>query len=588
MKKVIYIITVATGLTFLGACKNTFDAPNKSALDASVVFSTPGLAQSAIAGILQSFGEQNSYRGRYLVYYGLNTDVEVASSLKDVTTVKSTLTNYNTSSNNTEMSEYKNAWAKFYEGIERANIAIAGLRKYGNVESNPDMAQILGEVLTLRAVLYNDLIKGWGNVPARFEPITSETAYIPRSDKDVIFKQLLADLDEAASLLPWPNETAVTSSVEHVNKAFAKGLRARLALYAGGYSKHLDGETRLSNDPDLSREKMYTIARDECIDIINSKKLNLLSFEQVFRTLCEETNKAGLESMWEIPFADGRGRVLYNLGVEHKTKDKYTQQAQGGDNGPNPAIFYDFDKDDVRRDVSVVPYLWDGGIQVPSSLNKLYFGKYRYEWMKRIVTADNDDGLNWMYMRYADIYLMAAEAINELQSPSEAAPYLQKILERAFPTRADKVTAYMAEATKSKGDFFNAIVDQRAFEFCGEMLRKADLIRWNKLGEKLRESKVKLQQLNNREGKYASLPKKIYYKNNGEDIVIYGLNYGDTDAIGQGLSGYSAKDWKLSPETDAVKYWDGLFVKDPDSQPVWPIWDYFILNSNGTLNNDNF
>src|SRR5690606_29469012 len=116
-------------------------------------------------------------------------------------------------------------------------------------------------------------------------------------------------LDEAANLLPWPNETAVTTSVERVNKAFAKGLRARIALYAGGYSKHLDGQTRLSTDPELERSKMYNIAKTECLDIINSKTLSLPSFEQTFRTLNEETGKAGLESMWEIPFAEGRGRV---------------------------------------------------------------------------------------------------------------------------------------------------------------------------------------------------------------------------------------------------------------------------------------
>ena len=68
-------------ISFTLSCKKVFDTPNESALDASVVFSTPSLAESAVVGILQSFGETNSYRGRYLVNYGVNTDVGVFNTL---------------------------------------------------------------------------------------------------------------------------------------------------------------------------------------------------------------------------------------------------------------------------------------------------------------------------------------------------------------------------------------------------------------------------------------------------------------------------------------------------------------------------
>ncbi|MFC5282062.1 RagB/SusD family nutrient uptake outer membrane protein [Pedobacter alpinus] len=589
MKKIIYILTIITAINFISGCKNTLDAPNVSALDASVVFSTPALAESALAGILQSFGETNSYRGRYLVNYGVNNDVEVYNSLKNITAEQARLSNYNTNVDNGQMNTSNNAWAKFYEAIERANLAIVGLRTYGNVQSNPQLAQILGEILTLRAVLYNDLVKGWGNVPARFEPITTETQYLPRSDKDVVYKQLLADLDEAAALLPWPNETATTSTVERVNKAFAKGLRARLALYAGGFSKHLDGQTRLSTDPDLAPDKMYAIAKQECLDIINSGKLRLLGFEEVFKTFNAETNRAGLESMWEIPFAEGRGRVIFDMGVRHTTVDKYTGQNRGGTDGVNPVMFFEYEKEDVRRDVTAVPYEWTNGVQVPV-VGKFYFGKYRYEWLKRFVTSTNDDGLNWMYMRYADVILMAAEAINELDGPAAAAPYLKMIRTRAYPNNSAKVDAFMATASASKASFSSAIVDERALEFCGEMLRKADLIRWNLLSTKLNEAKTKLQQLDARQGKYANLPAKIYYRTaaDGETVQIYGLNFGDTDAAGV-LGGYTSnKTWTLSSSSDVVTYWNALFINDPNSQPVWPIWQFFIDNSNLTLDNKNF
>ncbi|MGJ1264231.1 RagB/SusD family nutrient uptake outer membrane protein [Sphingobacterium spiritivorum] len=588
MKKTFYKIAFAAVLgTSLVSCNKLLDAPVQSAMDESVIFSSPVLAEGAVAGILQSFGETNSYRGRYLVYYGINTDNEVGNSLKNTTDEKSLLANYQTNANNTQMNTDNNAWAKFYEAIERANLAIRGLRAYGNIENNAQLAQILGEVLVLRAVVYNDLVKGWGDVPARFEPLTSANTYVPRSDRDIIYKQILADLKEAENYLPWPNGNTKTQSVEKVNKAFAKGLRARIALAAGGYAQHADG-VRLSRDPDLERTKMYQIAKEECLDVINSGTLRLLGFEEVFKTLCQETNLAGKESMWEIPFSEGRGRVLFDLGVKHTTTDKYTMQNKGGTNGPNPIMWYEYDKDDVRRAVSVVPYEWTNGKQVPTNLNKWYFGKYRYEWMKRVVTSTNDDGLNWMYMRYSDVVLMAAEAVNELDGPQAAAAYLKMIRDRAFPTHPEKVTAYMSAVTVSKEAFFNAIVDERSLEFTGEMLRKGDLIRWNLLSAKLNEAKQKLQLLENRQGRYAGYPKNIYYKTlaDGESVGIYGLESGDTDAIGATYG--TSKTWKLAADNDQVAYWDAMFLRDPNLQQFWPIWQFFIEASNGQLTNSGY
>lgn len=597
MKRIFSIIILLAVVGSLNSCKDVLDAPTKSSLDESVIFSTPSLAEGAVAGVIQSFGETNSYRGRYLVYYGLNNDAEVYNSLKNINDDRARLCNYNTNVNNGQMNTENNAWAKFYEGIERANLAIRGLRVYGNVEQNPDLAQILGEMLTLRAVVYNDLLKGWGDVPARFEPVNSETVYLERSDRDVILKQLISDLAEAATLLPWPNETSVTSSTERVNKAFAKGLRARLALMAAGYAQRRDGTIRRSNDPDLAPEKMYAIVKQECLDVINSGTCRLQGFEEVFKTLAAEDAQAGLESLWEIPFSEGRGRVIFDLGVKHDVTSDYTGQNRGGTDGPNPIMFYEYDKDDVRRDITCVPYRWVASTlpgkqvrQEPTGLGTWYFGKYRYEWLNRRVTSTNDDGLNWLYMRYSDVILMAAEAINELEGPAAAAPYLKMIRDRAFPNNAAKVTAFMQTATASKEAFFNAIVDERALEFTGEMLRKGDLIRWNLLDTKLADAKTKLQQLENREGKYATLPMKIYYKtgDDGESVVIYGLNYGDTDAAGAALGYEFSKNWTMVASSDVVNYWDALYQRTPNTQQFWPIWQVFLDASNGKLTNDGY
>ena len=591
MKKYIYLSAILIG-SLVTSCD--MDAPTKSSLDGQTVASVYELAEAAVMGINQSFGETESYRGRFLPYYGLNTDCEWING-NDGTKMpdenKYDLCTYNATPTNVQMNTEKNAYAKFYEGIERANMSIKSIREYGDL-SNEKMLQLLGELLTMRAVLYLDLIKGWGDVPARFEPISTETMYLPRADRDVIFKQILADLEEAEDYCAWPNETDITKTTERVNKAFVKGLRARIALYAGGYALRKDGTVRLSTDADLAQDKMYEIAKKECVDVINSGTCSLGTFKDNFLRLCQDNVEAGHESLWEIPFSETRGRVLYTFGIKHQAKDQYTQQAQGGVHGPLPTLFYDYDVDDVRRDITCAPYRWSNestSKQELWNLRSWCFGKLRYEWMNRIVTNTNDDGVNWQYMRLADVYMMAAEAINQIDGPSAAWPYLKPVLDRALPS--DKVTALQAKYTASKTAFQDGIVDQRKFEFAGEMLRKADLIRWNLLTTKLNEEKAKMVQLRNLEGDYADLPSKIYYTyaSDGETLVIYGLNHGETDEVGAKLvadQGYESTTW-ISESKLTDGYINALYLStiNPDKRQYWPIWQNFIDASNNMLDN---
>ena len=587
-------------MSLVGLASCDMDAPSISSLDGSTVYSTYSLAEAEVMSIHVSFGETNSYRGRYLPYYGVNSDVEVMNS-PDLTKVgddnKYDLSVWNASPTNGQMNTDNNAYAKFYEGIERANLAIEGLRQYGNIEKNKDMAQLLGEALTLRAVIYNDLIKAWGDVPARFTPNGPENVYLPRTNKDALYKVLLADLKEAEDYCYWPNENKITSTTERVSKSFVKALRARLALYAGGYALRGDGY-RQSRDPELTAEKMYQIAREECEDIINAGCNKLGGFKENFIKLCEDNVSAGDESLWEIPFSDGRGRVLYTWGVKHNAKDQYTQQAQGGVNGPIAYLYYDYDVDDIRRDITCVPYEWskelkNGNAHVTlRAINKWCFGKLRYEWMKRIVTSTNDDGINFQYMRLADVYLMAAEAENALGNTSTAWNYMEPVLSRALP--ANKVAALKSKYTASKDAFFNGIVDQRALEFAGEALRKHDLVRWGIVDSKMQEAKNKLKDLQSRSGAYEGYPDKVYI-NCAEDkdkIQVYGLNRGEDDKefIASIKETWESKNWFVSSDqyvlTDA--YVDGLYTVQPSTHCLWPIWKTFIDKSNGYLNNDGY
>ena len=186
---------------------------------------------------------------------------------------------------------------------------------------------------------------------------------------------------------------------------------------------------------------------------------------------------------------------------------------------------------------------------------------------------------------------MAAETENELNGPSGAAPYLKEIRKRAFASSdwATKVDAYV-NALTTKELMFNAIVKEQGFEFCGEMERKATLIRWNMLKTKMDEAKVKMNNLRNKTGEYADVPSNLYYKYVADEdgkltkLSIYGLNRGETADM-SGSYPYSVLGWVGPTKIDDTKL-NSLFTNNPDNYQFWPIWQVFLDASNGMLTND--
>ena len=599
-------VLMAGGLT---SCSDFLDQSSDSSLDGKNIFSTYEYAEGTIANIYQEFGEQN-YRARS-IWYGYNTDVEVYSG-SNKADGKADLATYNAGTANDQMNVKTGTdlWAKMYAAIERANLAISGLRENADL-TDAKNKQLLGEALTLRALFYVDLINMWGDVPARFEGVNSSNMYAAREDRDVIYKQLIADLQEAQDLCAWPNELSETQTVERVNKAFVKGFLARVCMQAAGYAQRMDGENRLSTDPELTKEKLYPIALQACKDVMaqEGKYVALKNnFEDIFNNngVSGDVITAGSESLFEIGYSNSpaRGRIMYTFGIRHTGADNMTgMDKKGSDVGPVPTLYFDYDKNDTRRDVTCCPFQWEKGKQKLQAFKSWSFGKLRYEWTNRLIPNGNDDGINKLYMRYADVVLMRAELENELNGPAAAAPYLEKIRKRAF---GGDVSSYINKVSASKESMFNAIVEERGLEFAGELIRKADLIRWGLLKSKMDETKAKMNAIVNlkdydTEHPYRQLSGHIYYKmvpfywTRGDvsytepeaKLSLYGLNYGETDLDPEGYDEYTdsegkASTWIKPNALDDVT--DYLYVQDPDKRQYWPIFNV-NLNDNASLKN---
>ena len=190
-------------------------------------------------------------------------------------------------------------------------------------------------------------------------------------------------------------------------------------------------------------------------------------------------------------------------------------------------------------------------------------------------------------MRYSDILLMAAEIENELNDLTTAKKYLLEVRKRAFKGNEAEAEAYV-NAISDKDAMFNAIVDERAFEFVGEFLRKQDLIRWGLLTAKMTEAQKKLEALSAWTGDYADLPNSIYYQyaEDEESIIIYGFNPGETENPGNGwdvVDNY-IQDSKGKAKLDLGK--KILFENDPDTHMYWPIFETNLTTSQGYLKKD--
>ena len=595
--------------------------PTQSSFDESVVYSNYTLAEYNVFGIYEVFGHTNSHRGRYLPWYGFNTDIELYNN----TTIdeKSSIARYSMTTINEQLnSKDGTPYNELMAGLERANLAIRGIRQYGKPESDAQMAELLGEALTARALLYTELLKAYGEVPARFEPINNETIYMNKSEKDVIFKQLLSDLEEAFKYMKWPLQSKNTATTDRPSLAFAKGLYARLCLMASGYSlRPADGavgtgdagSVRLSLDPDLQKDVLYPKALAALKDVIANSGLSLMDFTQLWKDFNNMDITAGKEVIYVIPLSDTRGRWNYTFAIRTEGNPEWTQGAtssRGGAAGPIPTLYWKYGKEDVRREISCVNWKWVSATGTktpwaePAGPLDWYFGKFRLEWQNKVpYNGGNDDGIKSIYMRYADILLMAAEIANDPacgeRDEAFAKNCLLEVRKRAYKGNEGLATSYV-NGLSGQDAVFNAIVDERAFEFVGEMLRKNDLIRWNLLKTKMDVAKAELKAWMDNAG--TSFGPAVWYRYAADgSIETYGYNELSTKENapeGEGWQPYTNSSGEVSTyfkftseETgtysdSAQKKLDSFYDINPDTRQWWPIPELTLVNSRGTLFND--
>lgn len=494
LRNILLAGVAVTGL-MTTSCNDYLDVDSPSSFDYDYVYSTTYDMNLALNGVYSKL--MSPYSSLLVNNLILNSDIDFATNTGDTYGSGNTKRFDSTA----ESSDANNLWKQGYNGIEYCNMFINGVEKSPLYdEEDEDIMQMLGEGYCIRAILYHEMVWYFGDIPYSRVPATkAENVVFPVVDRHTILDDMIADLEAIA---PKMKPTAeLSDGVERIGQELAYALIARLSLTAGGYTLEADKSNPKSvgtmKRPDNYLD-YYQKAEKYAKMVIDMGSHSLgKPYYQVFVDECNYKVDNNDDPIFEIPFAkDNTGNIGYIHGPKFNTNNSQTELSWGATSGAvkmHGLAPYLFDKEDIRREYlfGIWSYTYKGVPELDANPYTLYNCKWSKLWATTGLgnTTAGNTGINYPYMRYADVLLMYAEAANEVNNgpTAEAKDALRQVRERAFRTSenaADKVDAYIAQAS-SKEEFLKAVLDERKFEFAGENMRWKDLVRNNIYGQEL-------------------------------------------------------------------------------------------------------
>ena len=322
-----------------------------------------------------------------------------------------------------------NVWEDTYKGIQRANIVLSRIQEVEFEDAELKQART-GEMLFIRALLYFNLVRTFGDVPLIIDEVGNPQEYFGQSRTPVaeVYTQIISDLEAAEGALPSRND----SNRGRVVKTAAQTLLGKVHLTLGDYSA----------------------AKESLLKVVNSNAHDLIAVDKVFSV----DNELNEELIFVVQYASG-------INSNGEGSDAYrmfnpTGRQDGGMAGTKghgvlkPDFFALYDDADTRKGVFVG--------QLESGL--AYNNKIAVP-----TTVIGDSPSDWVVLRYADVLLMLAEIENELGNTVEAAAYLNEIRNRA------DLGDYSGGTDKAS--LFAEIDLQRRLELVWEGHRWFDLLR---------------------------------------------------------------------------------------------------------------
>ena len=481
------------------SCERYLDVSSESKIGEEYVFAEKEEIKRVLTSVYSALLTNDLYGQAMLSTFALNSDVEFtgfAGAMK--------------SSNDDEFRRFdggpkatsvRNLWNAAYIGLERANMLIHGIENGDIYDENDDeLMQLLGEGKTLRAMIVHDMVVYFGDIPFSAKPAyLQETLIMPIVNRYEILDFLINDLLMIAPKMKHADE--LSGGITRATRDFCYALTARIALTRGGYSLTPDVSNVFAvgtMERNSDYKEYYQIAKTASEEVINAGRHKLQNtFRDVFIKECNYEVVNDDDPIFEIPFLPGSsGRVGDVTGPRVQGGSEETSHRWGFSNGGmrlNAFYRFSFHQEDMRRDYTVG--LWEYNASNQPTIPNDVYSNFVNKWSKLWATQANSQGprssdktgINFPYMRYADVLLMYAETINELEdgvkgvNGEKAKNALRQVRSRAFNYNDahPQVNSYVEDVSATKETFFEAIFNERKWEFGGENHRWKDLVRWN-------------------------------------------------------------------------------------------------------------
>lgn len=376
-----------------------------------------------------------------------------------------------------ENADVRRFWNDVYRAINRANAAINNIP---NIDMDPSRKKMLiGEARFLRGWQYFMLVKNFGGVPLILSDNLDELEVdVPSAPANEIYAQIISDLQAAEEALP-----PTRSQEGRATSGAAASFLARVYLT-------LASTQRAGVFPDRSYDEdaqtYYQRAADKAEQVINSGNYALYDdYKDNFR-LSEEGGKehifsfqysmvggtwfqANLINFFSVPFTCG-----------------LTGAAAEGEFIPTLDIYQAYEEGDYRRDVNLIDEC-----TTPDGTHQTYEDwaapvPHIFKYYEMGVDPVDQRGLNAPIIRYAEILLMYAEALNEIGSTDQAYQYINMVRERARHGDPDAPPQDIPPGSLTQDEFRDAVIKERRLEFPFEAgIRKDDLDRTGRLTEAL-------------------------------------------------------------------------------------------------------
>jgi hypothetical protein len=341
-------------------------------------------------------------------------------------------------------------WSSAYQGINRANEVIFYTE---NIDFDAGRkADLLAEAKALRAFYYWKLVQLMGGVPLYETPtIGFDAVNAPRATEEEIYALIIQDFGNAAT------ELEAKGANGRFNSDIANALLARIHLYRGDYPSAL---THAKN-------------------VINSGRYDLFAdYADVFK----QNNDNGIEHIFQVQYLAGERKngMPGNFGPRAPSgpfgKSFWAGTVVYGDYAPSAEFIAD-NPISYRRSATIADqYEHIDGVTGTITMDEVYGGSFPYYVNKFDDRANESESeVNYTVIRYADILLIAAEALNETdESNNDKYTWVNKVRERA---RNGVATDLPDLSGLSQDQFRTAVLEERRFELAFEGQRAWDLKR---------------------------------------------------------------------------------------------------------------